>query len=229
LASRHSSDADITNVRPQNPQAPGSLEVPVVIDDDIAAKPTRPGGAALPPIPGAPGGQAQGTANTAIAPGPGAPAPPIETAAERQARAQAKASHDAARREWLNSRVTPPAAGKAVPEPVLALDLGRELGQKGLAATEEIEIVQSIFSQFRRHYKENPVGENYEITATLTGANKKKISYLSPDHTSINERGELCDHWGNPFWFHSMSKDVMEVVSAGPDGKLHTDDDVKMQ
>jgi len=209
-----------------------STNPPIVLDTDLATKP-----ADLPPLPNKPGGQTAPPPQpgrtgivgaAAAAPGSAAVQPP-ETAEARRARVQAKAAQDAAKRDWLNARVSPPAAGKAVPEPVLALKLGADLGQKGIGVTDEIEIVQSIFTEFRRHHKENPVGENYEITATLTGANQKKISYLSPEHTSINKRGELCDHWGNPFWFHSQSKDLMEVVSRGPDGELHTADDVKMK
>jgi len=209
-------------------------EMPVVVDTDLeTGNPSQPGTTTIPNRPE--GGQdslptaGSGTAGIAAAPGTSLPLLPPETAEQRRAKAQAKAAQEAARRDWLNARVSPPAAGKTVPKPVLSLNLGAELGQKGLGVTEEIEIMHSIFTQFRRHYKENPVGENYEITATLTGANSKKIAYLSPDHASINERGELCDHWGNPFWFHSQSKDLMEVVSRGPDGELHTADDVKMK
>ena len=38
--------------------------------------------------------------------------------------------------------------------------------------------------------------------------------------------GELVDRWGTPYFFHSVSAEKMEIVSAGPDKELWTDDDV---
>jgi|GEM_PF-708958 len=203
-----------------------------MVDTDIEGAPppvpavaTTPGALSVPPTP----------------PGRPGPVPPpdltkrrpqgsiAETPEQATARKELQAIQEQARRDWLAKRVQAPAPGKPVPEPVLTMGLGRDLNQEGAGVMDDMAVVQSVFTQFRRHYKENPVGENYEITAALVGANSKRISYLAADNAAINERGELCDRWGNPYWFHSQSKDVMEIISRGPDGELHTDDDVKMQ
>ena len=39
-------------------------------------------------------------------------------------------------------------------------------------------------------------------------------------------KGELCDRWGRPFFFHQLSGTKMEIRSAGPARQLWTDDDV---
>ena len=49
---------------------------------------------------------------------------------------------------------------------------------------------------------------------------------IPPDHPAINRRGELCDRWGTPFFFHAESAKQMSIRSAGPDKKMWTDDDV---
>lgn len=82
-----------------------------------------------------------------------------------------------------------------------------------------------------RHYhdtfKENPVGNNAEITAALTGQNPRQINFLREDAgLRLNDRGELLDGWGVPFFFHQVSADIMEIRSAGLDRKLWTYDDV---
>jgi hypothetical protein len=71
----------------------------------------------------------------------------------------------------------------------------------------------------------NPVGENSEITAALTGRNRLSYAFILPGSPAINSKGELCDRWGTPFFFHQLSGERMEIRSAGPDRKLWTPDD----
>jgi hypothetical protein len=71
----------------------------------------------------------------------------------------------------------------------------------------------------------NPVGENHEITAALTGDNRLELVLIPENHPAINPQGELCDRWGTPFRFHQLSGERMEIHSAGPDRKFGTDDD----
>ena len=72
----------------------------------------------------------------------------------------------------------------------------------------------------------NPVGDNAEITATLTGRNNLRLALIPPGHPAVNRRGELCDRWGTPFFFHAESAHKMEIRSAGPDRKMWSADDV---
>lgn len=73
----------------------------------------------------------------------------------------------------------------------------------------------------------NPVGNNSEITAALTGQNPKQINFISREAgLLVNAAGELVDPWGTPYFFHQLSGAVMEIHSAGPDRILWTSDDL---
>ena len=73
----------------------------------------------------------------------------------------------------------------------------------------------------------NPVGVNAEITAQLSGQNPKGANFIkAEDGMRINEKGELVDPWGTPFFFHQVSRTEMEIRSAGPDGAMWTSDDL---
>jgi hypothetical protein len=77
---------------------------------------------------------------------------------------------------------------------------------------------------YRMAFHQNPVGNNKEITRTLSGKNSRGIRYLPPD-AHINEKGQLTDYWDQPVFFHQISSAVMEVRSAGPDRVMWTADD----
>jgi hypothetical protein len=91
----------------------------------------------------------------------------------------------------------------------------------------DLRIINGIFVAYRAAlHNGNPVGENSEITAALTGRNKLGFAFVPKDCPAINSKGELCDRWGKPYFFHQISGEKMEIRSAGPDGVLWTDDDV---
>lgn len=79
---------------------------------------------------------------------------------------------------------------------------------------------------YRERFGENPVGNNAEITAALRGDNPKQVNFIRDDAgLRLNGKGELLDGYGNPFFFHQISGQLMEIRSAGLDGKLWTFDD----
>jgi hypothetical protein len=92
----------------------------------------------------------------------------------------------------------------------------------------DLRIVSDVIDAFRTNFPRdgNPVGDNVEITAALTGKNKLGLQLISPRHPAINKAGELCDRWGTPFFFHAESAHKMEIRSAGPDRKMWNEDDV---
>jgi hypothetical protein len=47
-----------------------------------------------------------------------------------------------------------------------------------------------------------------------------------PDGQHVDGNGELVDRRGSPYFFHQLSKDVMEIRSAGADLKMWTRDDL---
>lgn len=81
-----------------------------------------------------------------------------------------------------------------------------------------------------RHYQlrfgGNPVGTNAEIVRELSGGDGNGAIYLPPDLKRLNDRGELIDEWGTPYFFHQESAKEMEIRSAGADRILWTTDDL---
>lgn len=104
-----------------------------------------------------------------------------------------------------------------------------DLNAPGGSLRRDLEILNELFGAFQTNFPRlgNPVGENIEITAALTGANPAQFVFISPRHRAINARGELCDRWGTPFRFHQVSGTHMEIRSAGPDRKFATPDDAQ--
>jgi hypothetical protein len=105
------------------------------------------------------------------------------------------------------------------PTPPMALDARKQY-------TEELEQVGLMLRDYRTLMKENPVGSNAEIMAALMGGNPKHARLGPAGGEGLNEKGELLDRWGTPYFFHQMSATVMEIHSAGPDKRMWTSDDV---
>ncbi|RYD46911.1 MAG: hypothetical protein EOP85_06480 [Verrucomicrobiaceae bacterium] len=69
------------------------------------------------------------------------------------------------------------------------------------------------------------MGTNEEIASALTDQDALGEAALPKNHPALVE-GKIVDRWGNPWFFHQEAADVIEVRSAGADGKLFTSDDV---
>ncbi|MDF1862087.1 MAG: type II secretion system protein GspG [Verrucomicrobiales bacterium] len=121
-----------------------------------------------------------------------------------------------------------------VPEDAFVIEGAEEL--TGSLHTEEIDpnediaILQQVLYLYRQACGANPQGGlNEEIVERLLGFNEKKVRFLPDPFEYLNGSGELVDRWGSPYFFHPISAEEMEIVSAGPDKTLWTDDDVMMQ
>ncbi len=91
-----------------------------------------------------------------------------------------------------------------------------------------LDNIQFALRDYRTALGGNPVGTNAEITNSLLGNNLKQVKIPLPDGATVNGTGEMCDPWGTPYFFHQQSGTKMEIRSAGPDGVMHTPDDVMM-
>lgn len=96
-------------------------------------------------------------------------------------------------------------------------------------AEEDIATLGFLISNFRKHEGGNPVGENDEITAALLGKNAKGLGYLRRDSAYVNRSGQIIDRWGTPYFFHAVSAEKMEIISAGSDLRMHTADDISSE
>jgi hypothetical protein len=116
---------------------------------------------------------------------------------------------------------------EAAPLHVSAVGATGGAAPSGLPPGIVLENMRTVFHQYNSRFGGNPVGTNPEITASLDGGNPDHVVFLnSEDGMRINERGELVDSWGTPFFFHQLSRTEMEIRSAGPDRTLWTDDDL---
>jgi hypothetical protein len=83
-----------------------------------------------------------------------------------------------------------------------------------------------VMHNYRSAFGEDPVGTNPEITAALMGKNSKQINFVANSGLRVNEKGEMVDAYGTPFFFHQISGQIMEIRSAGPDHVMWTSDDL---
>lgn len=90
---------------------------------------------------------------------------------------------------------------------------------------DDLGILDLLLGGYHGQYGENPVGENDEITAALTGRNLRALAWLPPGGPFLDPQGRLIDRWGTPYFFHAESGDHMQIRSAGPDRKMWTADD----
>lgn len=128
---------------------------------------------------------------------------------------------------------TAPPVGRPTVDVEQALpDLGRSeladhLNAPDRTIDDDLKAVHEIFVAWLLALRPEtlPIGENREVTAALTGANRIGMAFVPRNHPAINGRGELCDRWGTPFRFHPLSRTQMEIRSAGPDRRFGTPDD----
>ncbi len=96
-----------------------------------------------------------------------------------------------------------------------------------LGATIVLDTLRHAIRDYAAMFGGNPVGLNSEITSQLNGKNPRQANFIKPDAgMRVNDRGELVDPWGTPYFFHQLSGTKMEIRSAGPDKTLWTADDL---
>lgn len=122
--------------------------------------------------------------------------------------------------------LSPPPRPAVVEPPPEAVKLPALTAIDRQRVLDSIDNLEFTLRDFASSLGGNPVGTNAEITAALLGDNAKQIKLPIPQGSSINSLGELCDPWGNPWFFHQLSGKKTELHSAGPDGKMWNDDDV---
>ncbi|HSY18717.1 MAG TPA: hypothetical protein VK815_10300 [Candidatus Acidoferrales bacterium] len=147
--------------------------------------------------------------NGNVLPAPAAPAVSAATPAVPAAAPLLTTQMVAAFAAASGTSSTPPATAISTLPPLTVLDNARV-----------------VMHNYADMFGENPVGDNSEITAALMGKNPKQVNFISAESgLRVNDKGELIDAWGTPFFFHQLSGKLMEIRSAGEDKKMWTFDD----
>ncbi len=124
-------------------------------------------------------------------------------------------------RRPLSRSVTDSRVDAAHEKPGILAGLNDELG----TIEQDLAIVDNLLFSYHSVYHEFPYGENADWVKIFRGANPRRISFLSDSEGGLNEKDQLIDRWGTPFYFHRVSGSRIEIRSAGPDGLHWTEDD----
>ena len=104
--------------------------------------------------------------------------------------------------------------------------LADELNAPGRTASEDLAVVLNLFTQYRKRFEGYPSGEeNAAFVNALAGNNPARLAFIDRANPAINAKGELCDRWETPLFFHLLSRDALEIRTAGPDREFYTVDD----
>ena len=127
----------------------------------------------------------------------------------------------------------PPPADEAPPvtssQPLLGDQLLAQYGSPSGTLTSDMELfdryLDNVFILIKqrdpRYY-----ATNEDLVLFLTGQKGNLTPYLSPDSPLLNDQGQILDRFGSPLIVHPLSKDQIEIRSAGPDQAPYTEDDV---
>jgi hypothetical protein len=100
---------------------------------------------------------------------------------------------------------------------------------KSRTAKVDIESVHRLLDVFQLLVKSGgsiPLGSNEDVVLALTGKNPHQVKFLSLEHPAIDKQGRFVDRWETPLYFHAISRDRIEIRSAGPDRRMWTGDDI---
>lgn len=104
-----------------------------------------------------------------------------------------------------------------------------QIGSPETAVSQDARVVYELVEAYVSLVKPEdgwPTGLNEEVVAVLQGNNEWGIPFIPKSHPALDEAGRLCDRWGTPLFFHAQADDRVEVMSAGPDGEMWSEDDL---
>jgi hypothetical protein len=82
------------------------------------------------------------------------------------------------------------------------------------------------FTLLVKSASDRPLSANEDWAAMFRGFNPAHERFLPDNHLALNTKGQLVDRWGTPLFFHALGGRRFDIRSAGPDGKLWTEDDI---
>ena len=110
-------------------------------------------------------------------------------------------------------------------------ELARRLNATDATGEDDLQIIETLLAFYRRaNSGTNPSGGlNEEFTDAMRGRNPLNLAVLPSDTPGLDGQGRLLDRWSTPYFFHPISRTLLEVRSAGPDRKLWTADDLELE
>ncbi len=103
----------------------------------------------------------------------------------------------------------------------------RSFGSEAISAEREPEVLLGFFQILRERHGAFPEGEgNAQFMRALAGNNPSGLVVFPVGHRRLDANGALLDAWGTPFAFHPVSRQYLEIRSAGADREMYTADDL---
>lgn len=86
--------------------------------------------------------------------------------------------------------------------------------------------VMQNFLLLAKPANQGPLADNEDWARALLGRGINREPLVSASHAVFNAQGRLVDRWHHPLFIHALGGGRFELRSAGPDGKLWSDDDI---
>jgi hypothetical protein len=122
-----------------------------------------------------------------------------------------------------------PALAAVAPDPAHPRSpLADTLHSPATTPEDDLRAIAEILRLYRERFGALPAFEtNAQLVNALAGANPRRLGLLPRDVPAVSPAtGELLDRWGTPLHVHAVSREILELRSAGPDRRLFTADDL---
>lgn len=101
------------------------------------------------------------------------------------------------------------------------------IGTVAVSPQDEPRVIWQMFDAYRQAFRSFPTGQsNAQFIFALQGTNPTRQPIFPLQHPRLDAEGNLLDAWGTPFHFHSISRNHLQIRSAGPDRELFTAEDL---
>ena len=121
-----------------------------------------------------------------------------------------------------------PAEQPAPSEPTLADTVLEAYGSPQATYQEDTRLLHNFLTNVfflvkqrdSRHYSTNE-----DLVLFLQGKNSNNQAYLPESHPYLDSNNRLLDRFGSPVHLHPVSRQLIQIRSAGPDTIPYTEDD----
>ena len=98
---------------------------------------------------------------------------------------------------------------------------------RGAATRAQDKAILKALKSYQADMHALPAEDNLMVTTALLVSAASGKEYLSPSSVKLDHAHSIVDEWGNAYEFKfSPEGERMSIRSAGPDGRLGTNDDI---